>query len=177
TSASKSSLMIAFFRICEFESGNVVIDGIDIQKMWLADLRRVWPLSLKIRYSTVAPYTVMTWGTGLNFVVSERDDNLSVGQRQLLCIGRALLKDSKIVMLDKPPANIDTATDQLIQVTIRETFVDKTVLIIAHRTNTILHCNKVAVMDAGRVVEFASPSSLLQQPNSIFASLVNRTNE
>ncbi|ETP52413.1 hypothetical protein F442_02568 [Phytophthora nicotianae P10297] len=201
TGAGKSSLMIALFRICAFDSGAIVIDDIDIDKVRLHDLRRglaiipqdpvLYSGSLRDNLDPFGDYsdeaiwsvlqqvhlaaTVTKWGTGLDFVVSERGDNLSVGQRQLLCIGRALLKDSRIVVLDEATANVDTATDRLIQATIQETFADKTVLIIAHRINTILHCNKIAVMDAGRVAEFGSPSSLLQQQDSIFASLANRS--
>ncbi|KAG6962098.1 hypothetical protein JG687_00007325 [Phytophthora cactorum] len=201
TGAGKSSLMIALFRICAFDSGSIVIDDIDIEKVRLHDLRRglaiipqdpvLYSGSLRDNLDPFGDYTdeaiwsvlqqvhlaaaVTKWGTGLDFVVSERGDNLSVGQRQLLCIGRALLKDSRIVVLDEATANVDTATDRLIQATIQETFAGKTVLIIAHRINTILHCNKIAVMDAGRVAEFGSPSSLLQQPDSIFASLANRS--
>ncbi|KAK1940423.1 ABC transporter C family member 12 [Phytophthora citrophthora] len=197
TGAGKSSLMIALFRICSFDSGSVFIDGIDIEKVRLQDLRRglaiipqdpvlysgtlrdnldpfgdytdeaIWSVLQQVHLAS----TVTKWGTGLSFSVSERGDNLSVGQRQLLCIGRALLKDSRIVVLDEATANVDTATDRLIQATIQETFADKTVLIIAHRINTIMHCNKIAVMDAGRVAEFGAPSSLLQQPDSMFASL------
>uniref|UniRef100_H3HE07 Uncharacterized protein n=1 Tax=Phytophthora ramorum TaxID=164328 RepID=H3HE07_PHYRM len=201
TGAGKSSLMIALFRICAFDSGSICIDDIDIEKLRLHDLRRglaiipqdpvLYSGSLRDNLDPFGEYTdaaiwsvlqqvhlaaiVTKWGAGLSFVVSERGDNLSVGQRQLLCIGRALLKDSKIVVLDEATANVDTATDRLIQATIQETFADKTVLIIAHRINTILHCNKIAVMDAGRVAEFGAPSSLLQQHDSIFASLANRS--
>ncbi|GMF63851.1 unnamed protein product [Phytophthora fragariaefolia] len=115
------------------------------------------------------------WGAGLDFEVAEGGDNLSVGQRQLICIGRALLKDSKVVVLDEATANVDTATDALIQTTIKETFQDKTVLIIAHRINTIMHCDKIAVMDAGRVAEFDSPSVLLINSQSMFAAFSSRT--
>ncbi|POM63835.1 Multidrug resistance-associated protein ABC Superfamily [Phytophthora palmivora] len=201
TGAGKSSLMIALFRICDFDSGSIIIDDIDIQRVKLHDLRRglaiipqdpvlysgtlrdnldpfgdytdeaIWSVLQQVHLAT----TVTKWGTGLSFIVSERGDNLSVGQRQLLCIGRALLKDSRIVVLDEATANVDTATDRLIQATIQETFADKTVLIIAHRINTILHCNKIAVMNAGQVAEFGEPSTLLQQPDSIFASLATRS--
>ncbi|KAJ8577547.1 hypothetical protein ON010_g1657 [Phytophthora cinnamomi] len=201
TGAGKSSLMIALFRICDFDSGSIAIDGIDIEKVRLHDLRRglaiipqdpvlysgtlrdnldpfgdysdeaIWSVLQQVHLAA----TVTKWGTGLDFVISEKGDNLSVGQRQLLCIGRALLKDSRIVVLDEATANVDTTTDRLIQSTIQETFADKTVLIIAHRINTILHCSKIAVMDAGRVAEFGSPSALLQQPDSIFASLAGRS--
>ncbi|GMG16081.1 unnamed protein product [Phytophthora fragariaefolia] len=201
TGAGKSSLMIALFRICDFDGGSIVIDDLDIAKVRLRDLRRglaiipqdpvlysgtlrdnldpfgdytdedIWSILQQVHLAA----TVTKWGGGLNFVVSEKGDNLSVGQRQLLCIGRALLKNSTIVVLDEATANVDTATDRLIQATIQETFADKTVLIIAHRINTILHCNKIAVMDAGRVAEFGPPSALLQQPDSIFASLAARS--
>ncbi|GAB9476735.1 Abc transporter c family member 2 [Globisporangium polare] len=201
TGAGKSSLMIALFRICEFESGSVLIDGVDIQSVKLRELRQslaiipqdpvLYSGSLRENldpfgdYADEAIWSVLQqvqladnlkkWGAGLDFVVSESGDNLSVGQRQLLCIARALLKDSKIVVLDEATANVDSATDSLIQVTIKETFVSKTVLIIAHRINTILHCDKIAVMDAGQVAEFGSPSELLSQPESIFSSLAKRS--
>ncbi|KAK1940462.1 Multidrug resistance-associated protein 1 [Phytophthora citrophthora] len=202
TGAGKSSLMIALFRICDFHSGRVTIDGVDIQKVKLQDLRRslaiipqdpvlfsgplrdnldpfgeysddeLWAVLKQVHLADA----VSAWGSGLHFILSEKGDNLSVGQRQLVCIGRALLKNSKVVVLDEATANVDTTTDALIQNTIRETFSDKTVLIIAHRINTIMHCNKIAVMDAGQVAEFGAPAELLAQPESIFASLAHRSN-
>ncbi|KAF1329530.1 Abc transporter c family member 2, partial [Globisporangium splendens] len=201
TGAGKSSLLAALFRICEFASGSIRIDGVDIQSVRLRDLRRrlaiipqdpvLFSGSLRENLDPFGEYsdnriwtvlrlvhlseTVAKWNAGLDFVVSEKGDNLSVGQRQLMCIARALLKDSKIVVLDEATANVDTATDNLIQVTIKETFSNKTVLIIAHRINTILHCDKIAVMDAGQVAEFGPPSDLLSQPDSIFASLAKRS--
>ncbi|KAI9993380.1 hypothetical protein PInf_015461 [Phytophthora infestans] len=197
TGAGKSSLMVALFRICDFDSGRVFIDDVDIATINLRELRRSLaiipqdpvlfsgPLRENLdpfrEYSDERTWNVLKkvhmadslrrWGAGLDFEVAEGGDNLSVGQRQLICIGRALLKDSKVVVLDEATANVDTATDALIQTTIKETFEDKTVLIIAHRINTIMHCDKIAVMDAGRVVEFDSPSALLAQPKSVFAAL------
>jgi ABC-type multidrug transport system fused ATPase/permease subunit len=201
TGAGKSSLMIALFRICEFDAGIVYIDGINISKVKLVDLRRslaiipqdpvlysgtlrenldpfheyedehIWSVLRQIHLAD----TITKWGSGLEFQVSEKGGNLSVGQRQLLCIGRALLKDSKVVVLDEATANVDTATDNLIQETIKKSLCEKTVLIIAHRINTIMHCDKIAVMDAGRVAEFGSPMDLLSQPESIFASFAKRS--
>ncbi|KAJ8574818.1 hypothetical protein ON010_g4394 [Phytophthora cinnamomi] len=81
----------------------------------------------------------------------------------------------QVVVLDEATANVDTATDALIQTTIQDTFQDKTVLIIAHRINTIMHCDKIAVMDAGRVAEFGSPSELLARPQSVFTALAKRS--
>ncbi|KAL3662996.1 hypothetical protein V7S43_011939 [Phytophthora oleae] len=201
TGAGKSSLMIALFRICDFDSGRVLIDDVDIATINLRELRRslaiipqdpvlfsgplrenldpfheysderIWHVLKQVHMAN----SLRRWGAGLDFEVAEGGDNLSVGQRQLICIGRALLKDSKVVVLDEATANVDTATDALIQTTIQETFEDKTVLTIAHRINTIMHCDKIAVMDAGRVVEFDSPSALLAQPQSVFAALAKKS--
>ncbi|KAG1708712.1 hypothetical protein DVH05_022338 [Phytophthora capsici] len=201
TGAGKSSLMVALFRICDFDSGRVLIDDVDIATINLRELRRslaiipqdpvlfsgplrenldpfheysderIWHVLKQVHMAD----SLRRWGAGLDFEVAEGGDNLSVGQRQLICIGRALLKDSKVVVLDEATANVDTATDALIQTTIQETFEDKTVLIIAHRINTIMHCDKIAVMDAGRVAEFDSPSALLAQPQSVFGALAKRS--
>uniref|UniRef100_H3GAV0 Uncharacterized protein n=1 Tax=Phytophthora ramorum TaxID=164328 RepID=H3GAV0_PHYRM len=201
TGAGKSSLMVALFRICDFDSGRVLIDDVDISSINVRELRRSLaiipqdpvlfsgPLRENLdpfhEYSDERLWAVLKqvhmadklrrWGSGLDFEVAEGGDNLSVGQRQLLCIGRALLKDSQVVVLDEATANVDTATDALIQTTIQETFAAKTVLIIAHRINTILHCDKIAVLDAGRVAEFGCPSDLLAQPQSVFAALAKRS--
>ncbi|GAB9468896.1 Abc transporter c family member 2 [Globisporangium polare] len=205
TGAGKSSLMVALFRICEFDSGTVFIDGVDIQTVKLRDLRRslaiipqdpvLYSGSLRENLDPFGEYaddaiwrvlqqvelaaSVKKWdggsGGGLDFVVAESGENLSVGQRQLLCIARALLKDSKVVVLDEATANVDSATDALIQQTIKETFARKTVLIIAHRIHTILHCDQIAVLDAGRVAEFGPPADLLSRPESIFAALAKRS--
>jgi len=106
---------------------------------------------------------------------SEGGDNLSVGQRQLLCMARALLKKTKILVLDEATAAIDPNTDQLIQTTIREEFADCTVLTIAHRLNTIMDSDRIMVLDKGQIVEFDSPERLLSDRNSLFYSMAKAT--
>ena len=108
---------------------------------------------------------------GLNFEVTEGGSNLSVGQRQLVCLARALLRKTKVLILDEATAAVDLETDDLIQATIREEFADCTVLTIAHRLNTIMDSSKVMVLDAGKIREFDSPDSLLQNKKSVFYSM------
>ena len=105
---------------------------------------------------------------GLNFEVSESGSNLSVGQRQLVCLARALLRKTKVLILDEATAAVDLETDDLIQATIREEFADCTVLTIAHRLNTIMDSSKVMVLDAGKIKEFETPDDLLRNKKSIF---------
>jgi len=106
--------------------------------------------------------------TALLHPISEGGENLSVGQRQLVCLARAVLRKTKILVLDEATAAVDLETDDLIQKTIREEFKDSTVLTIAHRLNTIMDSTRVMVLDKGEVVEFDSPPNLLRDKNSIF---------
>jgi len=108
---------------------------------------------------------------GLEYEVSEGGENLSVGQRQLVCLARALLRKSRVLVLDEATAAVDVETDELIQSTIRTKFKDCTVLTIAHRLNTILDYDKVMVLDKGTIVEMDSPENLLKNENSIFYSM------
>lgn len=101
-------------------------------------------------------------------MVSEGGDNFSAGQRQLICLARALLRHTKILLLDEATASVDLSTDNLIQQTIRKEFADCTILTIAHRINTIMDSDRVMVLDKGRIVEFASPQELLENRKSVF---------
>jgi ABC-type multidrug transport system ATPase subunit len=105
----------------------------------------------------------------------ENGKNFSVGQRQLFCIARAILSKTQILVLDEATAAVDLQTDKLIQDTIKENFANLTVLTIAHRLNTIMESDKILVMDAGRVMEFAPPLALLDRPDGHFYSLLKET--
>lgn len=107
--------------------------------------------------------------------VMDRGANYSVGQRQLICLARAIIRNNKILMLDEATANVDPQTDALIQKTIRKKFADCTVITVAHRLNTIMDSDKVLVMDAGRVIEFDHPHILLQNKNGAFNKMVAET--
>lgn len=109
---------------------------------------------------------------GLNHNISEDGSNFSVGQRQLLCLARAIIRNNRILILDEATANVDPYTDALIQRATREQFSDCTVLTIAHRLHTIMDSDKILVMDAGRVVEFDQPQVLLQNTKGVFSGLV-----
>merc|ERR1712130_702073 len=107
--------------------------------------------------------------------VAEYGENWSQGQRQLLCLGRALLKKCKILLLDEATSSVDYETDQEIQRTLRDAFANCTVLTIAHRVNTILDSDKILVMVDGKVGEFGSPDDLLADSNSIFTDIVKHS--
>ena len=108
---------------------------------------------------------------GLDFLISEGGSNLSVGQRQLLCLARACLRKTKILFLDEATAAVDLETDDLIQATIRNEFKTSTIMTIAHRINTIMDSDKVVVMEDGNVREFDSPQNLLMKEDSMFYSM------
>jgi len=107
--------------------------------------------------------------------IEEKGSNLSIGQKQLLCIARALLRSSKILILDEATASIDYETDSFIQETIRTSFKDCTILTIAHRLHTVIDSDRVMVLEDGRVIEFDTPKNLLYREDSAFLRLVNET--
>ncbi|XP_033313571.1 putative multidrug resistance-associated protein lethal(2)03659 isoform X2 [Bombus vancouverensis nearcticus] len=200
TGAGKSSLISALFRLAKIE-GVIEIDGIDTGSICLEDLRRnisiipqdpvLFSGTLRRNLDPFNEFTdkalwevldevelkdaVITAGTGLESRVLDRGSNYSVGQRQLVCLARAILRNNKILMLDEATANVDPQTDALIQHTIRKKFAKCTVLTIAHRLNTIMDSNKVLVMDKGRMAEYDHPHILLQNNYSQFKSLVRES--
>uniref|UniRef100_A0A8C2I0L6 ATP-binding cassette, sub-family C (CFTR/MRP), member 2 n=1 Tax=Cyprinus carpio TaxID=7962 RepID=A0A8C2I0L6_CYPCA len=197
TGAGKSSLTNCLFRIIEASEGRILIDGIDISTLGLHDLRsrltiipqdpvlfsgtlrmnldpfekssdeEIWSV---LELAHLKDY-VRGLPAGLQHEVSEGGENLSVGQRQLLCLARALLRKSRILILDEATAAVDLETDDLIQNTIRTEFSHCTVLTIAHRLNTILDSSRVMVLDSGKIVEFDSPSVLLNNQQGHFYSM------
>ena len=111
----------------------------------------------------------------LDMPVQERGENFSVGQRQLICLARALLRRSRLLLLDEATAAVDLETDGLVQRTVREQFSGCTVLTIAHRLHTILDSDRVLVLDQGTVREFDSPANLLSDATSVFYSLAHES--
>lgn len=114
---------------------------------------------------------IMNSDEKLDFKCAEDGNNLSVGQRQLICLARALLRKTKILILDEATASVDHNTDELIQQTIRTQFKECTVLTIAHRLNTIMDSSRIMVLDKGYIVEFDSPKVLLSNKLGYFYSM------
>ncbi|XP_006889523.1 PREDICTED: canalicular multispecific organic anion transporter 2 [Elephantulus edwardii] len=187
TGAGKSSMTLCLFRILEAATGEIRIDGLNVADIGLHDLRSQLTIipqdpilfsgTLRMNLDPFSNYSdedlwqalelahlstfVSSQPEGLDFPCSEGGENLSVGQRQLVCLARALLRKSRILVLDEATAAIDLETDDLIQATIRTQFEACTVLTIAHRLNTIMDYTRVLVLDKGTIAEFDSPANLI----------------
>uniref|UniRef100_A0A8C6P277 ABC-type glutathione-S-conjugate transporter n=1 Tax=Nothobranchius furzeri TaxID=105023 RepID=A0A8C6P277_NOTFU len=194
TGAGKSSLALGIFRILEAAKGKIFIDGVNIADIGLHDLRSrvtiipqdpiLFSGSLRMNLDPFDTYTdeeiwsslelahlktfVSNLPDKLSYECSEGGENLSLGQRQLVCLARALLRKTKILVLDEATAAVDLETDTLIQSTIRTQFEDCTVLTIAHRLNTIMDYTRVIVMDRGNVCEMDSPANLISQRGQFY---------
>lgn len=241
TGAGKSTIITAFFRFLDLESGQITIDGVDISKIGLSDLRqaitiipqdptlftgtvrsnldpfdqysdeqifealtRVNLISRDERVASSAATAVTdptaataAIATGssqntnvgvsandnlnkfldLSSAVTEGGNNLSQGQRQLMCLARSLLKSPKVILLDEATASIDYESDALIQQTIRDEFSSSTILTIAHRLRSIIDYDRILVMDAGRVVEYDDPYVLIANTESLFHSMCENSGE
>ncbi|KAI3756395.1 hypothetical protein L1987_56215 [Smallanthus sonchifolius] len=199
TGSGKTTLISALFRLVEPTEGRIVIDDIDITSIGLHDLRSSFGVipqeptlfSGSIRYN-LDPLSehsdqelwkvlekcqlreaIQDKKEGLDSLVVQDGSNWSLGQRQLFCLGRVLLKRRKILVLDEATASIDNATDTIIQKTIREEFMDCTVITVAHRIPTVVDSTMVLVMKDGKVMEYDKPMKLMNEPASLFAQLVN----
>ncbi|KAL1476550.1 hypothetical protein MTO96_036420 [Rhipicephalus appendiculatus] len=202
TGAGKSSLTLALFRIIEAAGGSINIDGLDVSTLGLYDLRRkltiipqdpvlfsgtlrsnLDPFDAKgedelwraLEHSHLKDY-VASLSEGLQHEIAEGGENISVGQRQLVCLARALLRKSRILILDEATAAVDMETDDLIQATIRREFADCTIITIAHRLNTILDYDRVIVLDSGEIAESDSPRELMKRETSIFYAMAKDAN-
>uniref|UniRef100_A0AAY5KK77 ATP-binding cassette sub-family B member 6 n=1 Tax=Esox lucius TaxID=8010 RepID=A0AAY5KK77_ESOLU len=197
TGSGKSTLFLALFRMVELNQGQILLDGVDTSQVGLTQLRSklaIIPQDPFLFSGTVREnldpcglhpdhqlmdalghchlIPLINRIGGLEAEVGERGRSLSLGQRQLLCLARALLTEAKILCIDEATASVDQKTDKLLQQTIREKFQDKTVLTIAHRINTIMDSDRVLVMHSGKVVEYDTPAALCQREDSMFSKLV-----
>ncbi|XP_059139698.1 multidrug resistance-associated protein 1-like isoform X2 [Physella acuta] len=202
TGAGKSSLSLALFRLIEAAEGRILIDGLDISTIGLHDLRSKLTIlpqdpvlfSGSLRFN-LDPFDVHTdqsvWEAlnnahlgdfvkelpgQLNYITEEGGQNLSVGQRQLMCLARSLLRKTKILILDEATAAVDLETDFLLQNTIRKAFKDCTVLTVAHRLKTVIDYDRILVLSDGEIKEFGTPADLLSNKQGIFYSMAKESN-
>lgn len=197
TGAGKSSLTLSLFRIIEAAQGSIIIDGVDISKIGLRNLRSRLTIipqdpflfngSIRLnidpleRHDDADIWTALenahlkafieTLDGKLEAKVEEDGSNFSVGQKQLLCLARALLRKPRVLVMDEATSGIDEETDRLIQDTIRREFDNCTVITIAHRIKTIFDYDRIIVLAQGHIREYDTPKALLMNPESLFASL------
>ncbi|KAF1745089.1 LOW QUALITY PROTEIN: hypothetical protein MXB_2975 [Myxobolus squamalis] len=202
TGSGKSSLLLSIFRMVERTQGRIEIDTIDIFKIRLQTLRKALTIipqvetflfngTLRENIDPSQTYTdeeiikslklsqldnfLSSRPEGLDHQIVESGANISSGEKQLICLARALLKHTKILVLDEATSNVDLKTDKLIQAIIRKEFSDCTVITVAHRIETIIDYDRIIVMDAGSIAEFDSPQNLLARHDSLFYQLVSKT--
>lgn len=187
TGAGKTTLSVMLFRILEATSGKISIDGLDISNIGLYDLRSrlaIIPQDAQIFKGTLRsnldPLSevddLRLWqvldichlrdkferGPGLDAAIADGGEDISRGQSQLICLGRALLRPTKVLIMDEATASVDAKTDSLVQETIQKQFADHTVVTIAHRINTVMNYDRILVLSQGEIVEFDSPQNLLR---------------
>ncbi|XP_042722306.1 multidrug resistance-associated protein 1-like isoform X2 [Lagopus leucura] len=197
TGAGKSTLTNCLFRVLEGSGGKIVIDGVDISTIGLHDLRGnlniipqdpiLFSGTLQSNLDPLGKHSdhelwealelcdlksfVQSLPKKLLHEISEGGENLSVGQRQLVCLARVLLRKKKVLVLDEATASVDMETDNLVQSTIKREFYNCTILTIAHRLHTVMDLERVLVLDAGRILEYDTPHNLLQRKGA-FSKMV-----
>ncbi|RZC85538.1 hypothetical protein C5167_041733 [Papaver somniferum] len=198
TGSGKSTLIQALFRTVEPRDGCILIDDINICNIGLHDLRSrlsiipqdptMFEGTVRANLDPLAQFSdkeiwealhkcqlgdlVRNKEGKLDSTVADNGENWSVGQRQLFCLGRALLKKSSILVLDEATASIDSATDEIIQKVISQEFENRTVVSIAHRIHTIIDSDLVLVLSEGRIAEYDMPARLLEHEDSFFSKLI-----
>ena len=203
TGSGKSTVFLALFRALLPRAGRVLIDGVDIGSVPLAGLRSMLGIipqdpmlfadTVRFNIDPLALYSdAQVWAAlscvdlkahverlpgGLAHPVTEGGSNFSAGQRQLLCIARAVLRQPRVLVMDEATASIDVETDNLIQKMIRDSFQDCSVLTIAHRLHTVMDSDRILVLDQGEVSEFAAPAVLLADEASALSAMVDATGE
>ena len=202
TGSGKSSLAATLFRLVEVEKGRILLDGVDLAKLGLTDVRgrpngiRIIPQDPVLFSGTLRecldPFSLVSDEKVLEALravdyrgISERNvlldrveeggRNYSVGERQLLCLARAIVDEPRVLILDEATASVDTKTDASIQHMLRTRFQNTTLLTIAHRLNTVMDYDRVIVMENGTCVEFGSPQELLDDAGSVFSGFVDST--
>eukprot|EP00253_Pinus_taeda_P018423 PITA_18423 len=198
TGSGKSTLISAIFRLVEPAGGRILIDGLDINSIGLHDLRSrlgiipqeptLFHGTIRFNLDPLSKHSELTiWEVlnkcqlgdnvrgkvdGLHALVASDGDNWSVGQKQLFCLGRALLSKSRVLLLDEATASVDNATDGILQSIIRKEFADCTVITVAHRIPTIMDSDMVVAINDGEMVECDNPLKLMQREGSLFGRLV-----
>jgi len=201
TGAGKSSIFVALLRLDDYHRGSIIIDGTNIDTIGVKDLRQaisVIPQESILFLGTVRfnidpaqmypdyeiweairlvglQETIDSLPGKLDYALNEEGSNLSLGQKQLLCVARAILRRSRIVLLDEATASVDVESDQKLQRVLRDVFSNCTVLTIAHRIHTIADSSRILVLEEGSAVEFDAPNKLMANPNSIYRSLVEQS--
>lgn len=198
TGSGKSSLMLSLLRIIEASEGSILIDDISIDSVSLPSLRdkitviaqdpQLFEGTLRENVDVLGRYSdeevkkaldmanlsnLYDSTEGLDKEIKSGGENLSAGERQMICIARALLKHNKVVLIDEATSNIDMNNEEIFLKTVKERFKDCTVLTVAHRLNTIINSDKIIVMSEGKFVEVGDPKELLQREDSIFGKMWN----
>ena len=201
TGSGKSTITLCLFRILEAFSGKIYIDGVDISKVGLQKLREsitIIPQDSTLMDGTLRynidpikaysdqeiiqvmkkigfDYIIKQNRDGLDQNISENGSNLSIGEKQLICITRAILRKSKIIVLDEATASIDYKTEEIIQKALNEILSDSTMISIAHRIKTVMNSDKILVLENGEIIEFDTPENLLNNKKSLFYDFYSKS--